>query len=233
MTEAPGFRLQALVTMAERPIVFRAAKMLAGCLTTAGEATWSIDYAFADEIGDLDPAGPAIVITSLLQEVERLDEPWAAHEARLRELYTELSRDPERSVYVCTVFRHIDAATPRRQDRLLRIRRLNLLAATLSHELGVLVADLDRDLADTGAQNLQTDYRLQGPYATAAAAKSLALTMLLVGLDHAVPFDAQEKARRLLKSFKVKLAAPVPQRRYLIGEMVRRVEAGGVAQVVL
>jgi hypothetical protein len=230
VTEAHSIKLQALVTAEEQRIVDRAARMVAGCLTAVSEAPWTIEYAYPRGIGELDLSAPSLIITSFLQEAERIHEDWAASEARLRQFYRDLCLDAERSVYVCTVLRHVAPAAPRREERLVRIRRLNLLAAVLSYELGVLVADLDRDLADIGARNLQTDYRLQGPYATASAAKSLALTMLLAGLDYAVPFETQEKARAVLKAVETPLAV---RRRYAIGAPVKRVRDGNVVQAVI
>ena len=69
-----------------------------------------------------------------------------------------------------------------RQQRI-RIRRLNLLVTEISRETGLFVIDLDRELADIGANNLKTDYLLAGSLATAVAANCIAKTVISYGLD--------------------------------------------------
>jgi hypothetical protein len=232
VTAARRLRLEALVTQAERGAVHRGAALLAHGLSAADQAAWAVEYAYPDMIADI-AAGPAAVVTSLLGEVARFEEPWSAREALLWETYRRLCGDQARPVYVFTVLRHVPASVPQRMDILVRIRRLNLLAALLSHELGLLVVDIDRDLADIGARALATDYRLGGQAAARAAAKSLAMTMLLAGLDEAVPFPLQEAARKLIKPVPAAPAASAHRRRGFLGRVGRRVRAGRVIQVAI
>ena len=100
----------------------------------------------------------------------------------------------------------------------MRIARLNLFAAEISCETGCNVIDVDRALADIGAQVLQTDYRLGGPHAAEAVATNIALTLLSLGLDEYAPYEAQEAARAAIaarsSSWKSEMALPQ--------EMVRR-----------
>src|SRR5205814_8125220 len=119
--------------------------------------------------------------------------------------------DPESAepiaVFVCTVFRNIPADAVDAQSRLIRIRRLNLLAAELSRETGLFVIDLDRRLAEIGAVKVQTDYRLDGPSATNIVAKEIALAVVSAGLDAFVPFEVQDAAKLSISQTDVGLAA--------------------------
>jgi len=234
MADAPGFEIHAVVTPPERRAVRAAAELLARSLSLASKTAWTLCYKFAETTADLKPAtGPSIVITSLLDEAGRIDEPWRECGAKLRLMYQDLCADPSRSVYICTALRHVDPQLPAHGKILVRIRRLNLLAMTLSNELGLLIADIDRDLAHEGAKNLQTDFRLQGNYAALFAGKSLAMTMLLAGLDDFVPFETQEAARRIVKAFKPPRPAARRHKPDRIGSYGTRSDAGGRRQIVM
>lgn len=209
MTGVRPILLQAVVSEAEQAAVRRAAELLSAGLSKAAGAPCPVDCAFPADLDHLDrTATPAILVTSLLAEVEAVDEPWPVAEQRLRSVYRALAEDGRLIVLVSTVLRHVaadDAETEDGRDRILarrvRIRRLNLLAASLSRETGCFVVDIDRTLADIGAQALRTDYRLAGPYAAGAAAKALALTLLTAGLDDVVPIEVQETARADLVAY--------------------------------
>ncbi len=232
MTRVRRLRLEALVTQGERGAVQRCAAILAHALSAADGAEWTLEYAYPATTAEM-AQGPVAVVTSLLGEAARFEETWEGCAARLWGMYRGLCGDPARPVYVFTVLRHVPAEVAQRAEILVRIRRLNLLAAMLSHELGVLVVDIDRDLADLGARALGADYRLGVPAAARAAAKSLAMTMLLAGLDETVPFELQEAARALIKPMQVLPAASAHHRRGLIGAFGRRVRAGRVSQVAM
>jgi hypothetical protein len=232
VTAARRLRLEALVAPGERGAVQRGAALLAHALSAADRTEWAVEYAYPATRADMAP-GPAAVVASLLGEVGRFEEDWGACEARLRETYRRLCSDPARPVYLFTVLRHVPAAVPRRMEILVRIRRLNLLAALLSHELGLLVVDIDRDLADIGARTLATDFRLGGPAAARAAAKSLAMTLLLAGLDETVPFALQEAARGLIRPLQALPAVSAHRRRGFIGPSGRQIRAGRVSQVAM
>jgi hypothetical protein len=105
------------------------------------------------------------------------------------------------AVFVCTIFRHVAAGAasqaPADGIRLVeRIRRLNLLAAELSHDSGVGVLDLDRVLAHIGARELQSDYRLSGRIVAEVAGHAIVAGLLAVGLDDIVPPDVQQRAQQ-------------------------------------
>lgn len=235
MTSPSRIPIQALVTAGERPALARAAELLSGSLTQAGDGLWTVDCTFPDSADAIRSApGPSVVVTSLMAEVDLFDEPWPAAEARLRAQYEALCADDRRTVFVCTLLRHVSRELPfdEAQKRRIRIRRLNFLAVELSREIGLLVADVDRDLADIGALALQTDYRLQGPYASAAAGKSMAMALLLVGLDAFAPFEIQDAARERLKAYRPPQDAPAAPALLRVGGYVGSVRSRQRTQVV-
>jgi hypothetical protein len=205
--------LQAVVSAAEQGAVRDAAEHLSASLSKAAGVPCRVDCAFPPDLDSVDrSAAPAVLVTSLLAEVDRVDEPWAATEQRLLSTYRALTEDGRLTVLVSTVLRHVSRDGVARDGaadtppgpivaRRVRIRRLNLLAAALSHETGCFVIDIDRALADIGAQALRTDYRLAGPFAAGAAAKAVAMTLLSAGLDDVVPVEVQEEARKLIAAF--------------------------------
>lgn len=210
MTGSSPILIQAIVSPAERPAVGHAAEMLSAALSKAAGTACRIDCAFPAAFDQLDRSGKtAVVITSFLGEAAALDEPWQDTENRLRSEYRALCGDGRLLVFVCTVLRHVpaDSMLERVVARRVRILRLNLLAAELSRETGLFVIDIDRSLADIGALPLQTDYRLTGPYAAAAAAKSIAMTLLSAGLDAFVAVELQEAARDLVSAYQPPCAA--------------------------
>jgi hypothetical protein len=212
MTGSKPILIQAVVTAAEQAAVRDAAERLSASLSAAAGTAYAVDCVFPTDIDRLDRSGKtSIVITSLLDEVDAVDERWQETEDRLRSTYRNLSEDGRLAVFICTVLRHVapDAAPELVTARRIRIRRLNLLAAELSRETGCFVIDVDRMLADIGAQPLQTDYRLIGPYAAGAAAKSIAMTLLSAGLDAFVPVEIQDAARDLVAAYQPPRAAAV------------------------
>jgi hypothetical protein len=190
--------LQAMVGAGEAPAVSRAAELIAESL----EGGVRVEVAFLDRIEAMDAtAEPRLLVTSLLGDAGDLDETWADCERRVRNRYAALVQDPGLILYVCTIFRHIGGRSPR-GDRALarRIRGLNLLAANLSREIGLIVADFDRALADLGGAVLRTDWRLGGPHAAEACAACLASVVLQTGLDGIVSAVALDSAARSLAS---------------------------------
>ncbi len=92
-------------------------------------------------------------------------------------IIAEIQRTSGASVFLCNVFRHVPGGSPYRYFRTPpslgeRIRRFNLLAADLSHDTGIYIVDLDRALADRGADALKTDYRLMGEAAASLGAET-------------------------------------------------------------
>jgi hypothetical protein len=196
MSDKKRLSIAAGVTANERAAVQVAADHLARVLGEADGKTWTCETTFADDPAALASGeGADLLVTSLLTEVARSTGPWAETEKRLRKLYAQLTESGT-PVFICTVLRragdHDDAL-------LVRIRRLNLLAADLSRETGAYVIDVDRVLADIGGRWLQTDYRLGGPSAAAVAGHLIAQTLLNNAIDAHVPFEVQEAAQALLE----------------------------------
>jgi hypothetical protein len=191
--------VQAVLCDIEAAALRSAARHIEGC------APITFNPRFLKSLDDVENV-PSLVITSLLHEIDTISQQWPAVEARLRSVYATLSSCPGLTVFICTVLRDAgsdDGAAERRR----RIRRLNLLAAEISRDTGVNVIDLDRSLADIGARPLATDYRLGGPYALEAAAKTIALTLLLCGLDDYASYEAQEDARAVIAAYRPPMAA--------------------------
>jgi hypothetical protein len=113
------------------------------------------------------------------------------------------------------VLRHTGAGEPDASHRRIRIRRLNLLAAEISREHGAVVIDIDRLLADVGARRLGTDYRLQGAAAADLAGNSIAMEIILNGLDAFASVDVQDRARAVLAEYKSAVALALPEIRPL------------------
>jgi hypothetical protein len=204
------------VSNEERAAAAKAAELVAQALSDASNQAWSAtcdEVASAEDVGQ--GRGPTVLVTSLTADLDSLDQPWPEVEARVRARYGAWLQTPGLTVFICTLFRHVarTSATDEVEKRRARIRRLNALALELSRELGVMIADVDRDLAAIGARAYDTDHRLQGPYAAAAAGKSIALALLHVGLDDFAPFPLQETAREQVRAYQPPQAiegAPAP-----------------------
>ena len=188
--------LAAMVEDGELDAIKQAAGLLQKSLSEAGEPI-EVRCRPCSSLDDMKRSQDnGIVLTSLLAEVENYAEAWEPVEQRLKDYYAALSESTGGQIIVLTVFRHVD--TNEHQDtsaKLIRIRQLNRLAADLSRRYGVLVADIDRDLANIGARRLQTNYRLGGPQVTKLVGRSIALALLSAGLDEYVAFDIQDEAR--------------------------------------
>jgi hypothetical protein len=173
-----------------------AAKLLQDNLSTAVGETISVHCQFEPSVESLNGVDKGtIVIVSMLPEVANFREPWTSVEARWRERCRALMSADGAVVFLCTVFRWVPFDDAAASSRLKRIRCLNLMAAELSRETGVFVIDLDRDLADIGAVQLQTDYRLGGQRVVDFVASSIALAVVSMGLSEDIPLDIQEVAK--------------------------------------
>ena len=189
--------LKAVVDENEKAALIIAAEQIGTSLTAAAGEPITVDCDFAVSLETLKSSRErSIVVTSLLREVENYKTPWPEVELRLRNDYEALMANPSAIVFVTTIFRHV-AHPEGDQARLMRIRirRLDRFAAEISREFGVMVIDIDRDLADIGASKLRTDYRLTGQYAKPVAAKCIALAVISTGLDEYVSFEIQEAAK--------------------------------------
>ncbi|CAM5771491.1 hypothetical protein LMIY3S_03526 [Labrys miyagiensis] len=192
--------IQAFLAQSEQAAALAAAQNLANACGEATGAAAVCDPVFVPSLDALAqcPSG-SLRLTSLLPEVDTLDEPWNETESRLQAAFETLvaAGDP---VFICTVLRHAgeDEDAELLYRRRVRIRRLNLLAAELSRQTGAFVIDIDRVIADIGGRNLQTDYRLNGEAAAAVAGQAIALGIIVNGLDALVSFEAQEQMREIV-----------------------------------
>jgi hypothetical protein len=193
--------IKAVVQDAEKSAVLLAAGQIESSLAKSGTPV-TVNCDFYSSMQQLERSQVSgIIITSLLPEVANYKEPWNDVEKRLRAQYSELAQNSSLVIFVLTVFRHVAGFEPDRCEQMrIRIRRLDFLAAEISREFGVMVVDIDRDLADTGAHRLQTDYRLFGKPAEFLAARCIALAVISAGLDKYASFEAQDTARQIVSS---------------------------------
>lgn len=199
MNATPGIVIDAAVADTERPAVTAVAEQLAECLAAASGHPWNVEARLRDGIAAIDPAGDATVaVASLLPELARSGEPLAAMQARWRAHLDALAQRGIPAV-VCTIFRHVSPPQGGSREAaaatIERIRRLDILAAELSHDTGASVADVDRVLAHLGARQLATDHRLGGPIAAEAAAWTIVSALLDGPLDAVVGPDVLQRAQ--------------------------------------
>ena len=132
-------------------------------------------------------------------------------DARLRAAFSALIRDRVAAIFLCTVFRRIEPDTMAKGPgsavaRMERIRRLNLLATELSHDLNINIIDLDRTFAHMGGRSLGTDYKLRGVAALSAATHVIASTFFAAGLDEFCPPELQDAAKVIYEHHRTDLA---------------------------
>jgi hypothetical protein len=203
MSEARTIRFRVAAPPAEQAIAARACEMLRDALKVASGEDWATEISVAPNAAALldHPSDGAITLASLIPELDALETQWPEAEATLRATYETFSAagDP---VFICTMLRHVPPTEEDAQPRLLRLRRLNLLAAELSREFGCFVIDLDRILADLGGRQLQTDYRLGGDVVVDHAANSIAICVAANALDAVASFEVQDAARAYLEANK-------------------------------
>jgi hypothetical protein len=233
MSDPVTISIRAAVDNNERAAIIRAATLLESSLGAAAGEPVKVSCLFEMSFDALQGAEvPCITIVSLLSEVANYLEPWADVERRLRKRCQALMSDDGAVVFLCTVFRHVATGDGTDRERLVRIRRLNLLAAELSRESGLFVVDVDRSLADIGASKLHSDYRLDGQYASEAAGKYIALAVLSAGLDAFVPFEVQDAARASVADVKLNLMGPVVAKRDMVLPSILKLGPGRRKQVV-
>jgi hypothetical protein len=210
MTATAAIKIFACVSAGEQPIVEAACGHLAAALSQAAGAARACEPTFVGDLAALEAApDDAIILTSMLAQMDRLDDPWDVVEQEVRAAYATLC---ERGVpvMICTILRHVPMSEDRAQVEQLRvrIRRLNLLTIEISQALGAFVIDLDRILADVGALRLQTDFRLGGPAAIDLCGQSVALCLVTNALDDHAPFDQQDAAKATLLKYQPMIGLP-------------------------
>lgn len=233
MSEPVTISIRAVVDNNERAAISRAATLLESSLCAASGERVTVRCQFEASVDALQGfEEPGITIISLLPEVANYREPWAEVEKRFRERCQALMSADGAVVFLCTVFRHVATGDSADPARLIRIRRLDLLAAELSRETGLFVVDLDRSLADIGASKLHTDYRLGGECASQAAGKFIALAVLSAGLDAYLPFEVQDAARATVANVQLNLMGPVVAKRDMVLPSILKLGQGQRKQVV-
>ena len=193
--------IAAQVDLVEQPGLIAAAEQLSRLLNAASKTlAWHVQLHFhALDAKIAASPSPSAIVVSLLPETGHIGEPIAVTKARWRDYLGSLQVTGA-PVFVRTIFRHLPNRF--RDGRIVplleRIRRLNLMAAELSHDIGVAVIDIDRAFAHTGGRVLKTGYRLAGDLATEVSAHTTVWSLLSFGLDDVVDPDLQEKAKTLL-----------------------------------
>lgn len=235
MNDNAHILIAALVSENERAAVRLATGRLARALSQADGTEWTCDPEFCHDLAELKENNEAaMIVTSLLPELEKLAEPWTDVEKRLRTTYAALG---ERGVpvFICTILRHVgdDAEAEATEAIMVRLRKLNLLAAEISRESGAYVIDLDRTLADIGARRLQADYRLDGNAAAEMAGHFMALTLLGNAPEELVSFEVQNAARDILTASRPVVTANDATKTGALRRQLRAVGQGRRKQVVL
>lgn len=212
MNPAACIPILAAVTPNERGVVEAAANLIADAITKATGHTWTCRFDFVSNLSAIsETTANCIIVTSLAVPLARVDLPWEQAAQQLRASYAVLCQIGV-PVMICTVLRHVsfegDPTAAARKLR--RLRQLNLLATNLSHEYGAIVIDLDRILADIGAHNLNTDYRLGGAEVVGVAGHAIARSIIANALDAFVPVDVQDAARAVLEGNRPALGPAPP-----------------------
>ena len=227
--------IEAVVDDAERATLEATAEQLGECLKAATGSAWPVELRFHQTIEAIVPGyRSTIVIASLLPEVLRRDLSLADIEARWRKGLASL-HGAFLGVFVCTVFRCVATAAERRREQgtldiAERIRRLNLLAAELSHDTGVGVVDIDRVFAHIGARELGTDYRQSGAMAADVAAHAIVSGMLAIALDDVILPDEQNRAKRFHGDLSTLVTFVLSSRRRLSPGLVESVLSTSLRQ---
>jgi hypothetical protein len=191
----------AVVAPEEASALVAAAEQLREALSHASDADVPVALRFYDNADAIDlPAETTIVIASLLPELAHPDSSLAEVEARWQASLTALCSRFQ-AAFVCTIFRYLGGENEHRffaasPSRIEHLRRLNLLAAQLSHATGAGVVDFDRVFAHVGARKLKTDAMLGGALAAEVAGYSIVASILAVGLDAAISPDIQARAEK-------------------------------------
>ncbi len=195
MTSPAPIRIEAEVDPCEHPAVLAGAQQLAQALNAATGADWPIQLRYWDPGAAPATSEPgSVIVLSLLPDVDRR-EPFAETEARWRARLALLAEGTAPAL-ICTVFRALaDRWAPGGQQRIERIRRLDRMAADLSHDHGATIVDIDRAFAHIGGRVLKTDYRLNGRLAAEVAGHALVLCILSLALDEVVSAEVQDRAR--------------------------------------
>jgi hypothetical protein len=200
-SSGPPLCIHAVLQDGERAALLAALEELAFCFVEAGAADFPTDLHFHAEFQEIPAVScPALVMTSMLPALNDLGAPLDRLERELRDAFEAIGRKGYSAAYLATIFRRIDprekAADPAlAQVRMERIRRLDFLAAELSHDFDLNIIDFDRAFAHIGGRALGTDYSVTGSAATDAARHVIISTLFAAGLDEFRWSELQTEAR--------------------------------------
>ncbi len=207
-------RIEAVLSDGERRALLSASEELRHCFALGNDCVFPIEVHFHSALSAIKvDSGPALIVTSLLLELNEPEETLAAVEARLRAAFSALKRDGISAVFLCTIFRRIDPETNIDDPvavgaRIERIRRLNLLATELSHDLDINIIDFDRSFAHIGGRSLGTDFNLHGSTAVEVAKHLITSTFFAAGLDDFCSPELQEAAMAIYEQRRTGIVAP-------------------------
>jgi hypothetical protein len=190
----PSAKLPLLTTVgeAERPVAIAAARQLSAAVGTALGADWPVALFLSDPEGETGSG--SIWIASLIGDVGR-DEAIETTTRRWQERIERWSHRGNPRILLSTLFRSVASSDDRRAT-VERLRRLNMMALSLSRSTGVEIVDIDRLFAWYGRDTLGTDYRCVGERAALLGGHAIAAAIFAGGLDEVLPGPVQEAAAR-------------------------------------
>lgn len=191
MTAGPGVvRIGIRCTSGERAIWDGVIGLLNGGL----QGYCSFQPVWYNQLAEAPVESCRLYCLSMIPDLSRPEADWSQLEAEWRHaaaVLREQAAAHDAVVFVTTISRYTSA---RDHAVLALLRRLNLLAARLSQEFGLLVIDVDRMIAHTGAVNLDADARLSSTVARQFVIDLIVETLLNVGLDHVLEPTAIQSA---------------------------------------
>jgi hypothetical protein len=142
----------------------------------------AICHSASEKPSELIP-NDCIILHSLLHHVINNNKSLDQIESDWSDLYKKRKADFNRATYFLTIFQYCDNSDYRNplcgiEEKIQRIRELNLLAIKLSHLHQFKIIDLDSIFTKLGAIKTSTDYTLRGDTAQAIAADLISSTLL-------------------------------------------------------
>ncbi len=191
-----SFTLGTYVHADEQPFVAAARALFQDAAAHSG-ATLSFELKEAvSSDGLMQTSSSDAFLLSLRQWLDPLDQGWPEVRARL-EHEVEALVQTAKPVFLATLFRNLPVENnPALASlRLVRLRRLNLLAMELSRIYGIFIVDVDRALADIGGLGLAADYRLGSDAAIRVCAITLGQCLAANAMDDQLSVAQQDQIR--------------------------------------
>jgi hypothetical protein len=196
-------RIEVALIDGERLAFSNAIEELRQCFAAAGCYDFRPEVSFHSALSEIEMGtGPAVIVTSMLLELTQPEKPLDVVDAHLRTAFSVLLRRGCSAIFLSTVFRGIDPKAKAKDPvaaaaRIERIRRLNFLAAELSHDFDINIIDLDRSFAHIGGRSLGTDFNLHGPAAVSAATHVIVSTLFAAGFDDICSPEVQDSVKAI------------------------------------